>query len=397
MAGTVLAYGAAKVAGSENGRKVIGAVFAAVIGFFFIVGSIVSSMVSIFANEKDLSSDFDGKETEVYKEIRGIYDEYVKEVEERIQQIEEELTEEYADTKFEWRYNPETEKDELVEIEYCTANFTVDYRYINTSYVMAYLSCIHRKEYMKGNININEKELKKFWDTIGGLKVEKLGSDDEPEFYMYNEVLPPEEIAELFFTNDSERKIFLESVHMISQFIGAETFIEDITVLNANQMSVPLYYQYQSPWGSRPYGNGTIAKNGCAPACIAMVFSYEKGSYITPSDIVAYTGNNYYVNGSGSSWNIFEACASEWGIDCVYIGKSVEAIVQALTSGKPVILSMGPGTFTQSGHFIVLTGINEAGMVTVNDPNDNSRKNHAGREFSISQILSEAKGGWSFN
>ena len=81
---------------------------------------------------------------------------------------------------------------------------------------------------------------------------------------------------------------------------------------------------------------------------------------------------------------------------CRYIGLSAGNIANELSAGHPVILSMGPGTFTKSGHFIVLTGINEDGTVTVNDPNDNSKKNHVNKQFDLQQILKESKGGWSF-
>lgn len=50
------------------------------------------------------------------------------------------------------------------------------------------------------------------------------------------------------------------------------------------------------------------------------------------------------------------------------IGKSEASMVQALRDGKLVVASMGPGTFTKGGHFIVLTGITESGKIRVNDP-----------------------------
>ena len=98
----------------------------------------------------------------------------------------------------------------------------------------------------------------------------------------------------------------------------------------------------------------------------------------------------------GSDWSIFAACATQWNLDCNSIGTSKPAIENALLNGRPVILSMKPGRFTTSGHFIVLTGIDEMGMVTVNDPNDNNKKNFYNQTFEITDILNEAKAGWSF-
>ena len=50
-------------------------------------------------------------------------------------------------------------------------------------------------------------------------------------------------------------------------------------------------------------------------------------------------------------------------------------MVKALEEGRPVILSLRAGDFTTSGHYIVLTGVEE-GMFRVNDPNsvENSQK-----------------------
>ena len=182
---------------------------------------------------------------------------------------------------------------------------------------------------------------------------------------------------------------------MISQYIGNESFGEAVGI-DGERMAIPLYYQYASPWGNKKYGSGNISKNGCGPTCIAMVFSYLRNENIYPNDIVDFTKDKYYINGSGSSWSIFAACASQWNIGCRYIGLSAGNIANELSAGHPVILSMGPGTFTKSGHFIVLTGINEDGTVTVNDPNDNSKKNHVNKQFDLQQILKESKGGWSF-
>ena len=50
-------------------------------------------------------------------------------------------------------------------------------------------------------------------------------------------------------------------------------------------------------------------------------------------------------------------------------------ITNALEAGNPVILALGKGDFTSTGHYIVLTGVEEEGF-RVNDPNsrENSKK-----------------------
>ena len=47
-------------------------------------------------------------------------------------------------------------------------------------------------------------------------------------------------------------------------------------------------------------------------------------------------------------------------------------MVNALESGNPAILALGKGDFTTTGHYIVLTGVEEEGF-RVNDPNSRER------------------------
>ena len=64
-----------------------------------------------------------------------------------------------------------------------------------------------------------------------------------------------------------------------------------------------------------------------------------------------------------------EALYSEYQVDQ---DRDLEdAIFDNLEAGYPVICVMGPGDFTTTGHFIVMTGI-ENGMIRINDPNSNA-------------------------
>lgn len=396
MPNMFLIGGAVKVGSSKIGKYIIGAI----LGFFAIILltiiCVFSSLISIFTGEK-LSSDFDVKETKIYADIREIYDEYCENTKSEMQELYDQYREMHMGYYYGDVYNPDTDEYERKKIWYCNAEIKKEFSYMPTAYVLAYLSVTHQKDYLsdKNNIRINKEEVINFWNTVSGIQVDS-DMDPHPQYYIHNPMMTPESIAKLYFVSEKMQQTYLESVYLISQLIGTETFDEIIYVDSPNKMGIPLYYQYASPWGSKKYGNGTIAKNGCAPTCIAMVFSYLRGYEITPADVVDFTGNRYYVNGSGSSWSIFSNCAQHWNVECNEIGTSSGNIVRALESGKPVILSMGPGTFTSSGHFIILTGIDEDGMVTVNDPNDNAKKKHAQKKFALAQILREAKGGWEF-
>lgn len=401
MASPALIYAATKAAGSKNGRKIILTVCIAVVVILFLPVIVISSALSVFNGYGNIgSAEMDLQSTLLYQEVRSIYAEYVEEMKEKMLEKNREITEQNMDYDYFDETDPATGETKKVMKWYCTVDVSYRFNHINTAYLFAVMSCSRTSEFMsrKDPYMPSKEELYDFWDTIAPFTIDESETDSGRTAYaIYNDLMSAEEIAEAFFPAEEDRERFLEAVYLIRQRIGDEEYDENIYVCdNPNRMAIPLYYQYGSPWGSMKYGNGTIAKNGCAPTCIAMVFSYLQAREIYPNDITDFTGNRYYVNGAGSSWDIFSACAAHWGISCTYIGSSGERIAGELSKGHPVILSMGPGTFTSAGHFIVLTGIDEDGKVTVNDPNDSSKKDHINKKFSLSLITTEAKGGWSF-
>lgn len=163
---------------------------------------------------------------------------------------------------------------------------------------------------------------------------------------------------------------------------------------------VPLYLQYDSKWGFLPVMGGNIASSGCSITSLAMVISYFHQQEILPSDVQewAWAGgaNPYYVAPYGASWAIFPAAASNWDLTITPLGTDINAVVSKLQEGEIVIASCNPGTFTRSGHFIVLTGVDENGQITVNDPNDNPSKNFHEKTFPPSLFARECAAYWSF-
>lgn len=85
--------------------------------------------------------------------------------------------------------------------------------------------------------------------------------------------------------------------------------------------------------------------------------------------------------------------AGNLGLVAENIPVTQENILAALQSGTPLICSMYPGDFTYTGHFIVLTGIDENGAITVNDPNSpaNTKKH-----WSMTEILPQIRQTWGY-
>ena len=138
--------------------------------------------------------------------------------------------------------------------------------------------------------------------------------------------------------------------------------------------TVPLFLQWDPMWGYEKYGSDVIGITGCGPTCLAMVGYHLTGSDdMTPDKIASFAEKNgYYASGYGSSWTLIREGASALGLKATELPLVKKKMVDAVESGSPVILAMGPGDFTTTGHYIVLTGV-EDGAFRVNDPN--SRKN----------------------
>lgn len=134
--------------------------------------------------------------------------------------------------------------------------------------------------------------------------------------------------------------------------------------------SVPLLMQWDQRWGYIPYGSDVAGLTGCGPTCLSMAAIFVTGDpTFSPDYMLKFAlENQYYVPGSGSSWTLISQGGPKLGLEVQELPLDEGRIRKALNAGKPVICAMGPGDFTSSGHFIVITGMQD-GMFRVNDPN----------------------------
>ncbi|MBQ6718935.1 MAG: cell wall hydrolase [Oscillospiraceae bacterium] len=126
-------------------------------------------------------------------------------------------------------------------------------------------------------------------------------------------------------------------------------------------VSVPLYLQTDYP--DVLYGAGTIETSGCSITSIAMIASYLTGYEYLPSELA------YYFGGRATNNMARMECAAET-LGLPYVKpENVNYTLAELKAGKCAILLMrSPSPFTQSQHFIVVTGMTADGKYLVNDP-----------------------------
>lgn len=126
------------------------------------------------------------------------------------------------------------------------------------------------------------------------------------------------------------------------------------------EAAVPLYFQEDYP--NTRYAGGTVATSGCSITSLAMVATYLTGHEYLPDELARYFG--------GRAESHMERL--EIGSDTLRLpyekNTNWHTTLEALWDGKVAIVLVNEKThFTQSQHFLVLTGMTPAGKILVND------------------------------
>ncbi len=141
--------------------------------------------------------------------------------------------------------------------------------------------------------------------------------------------------------------------------------------------SVPLLMQWDSRWGYLPYGDGLIGYTGCGPVSLSMTALYLTGDpQWTPEEVAKFAvDHGYCVPGNGTSWTLIGEGSELLGLHAEELPLMESIMREELGKGHPIIVVVGPGDFTDSGHYMVVVGCDESGF-QINDPNSykNSEK-----------------------
>ncbi len=174
----------------------------------------------------------------------------------------------------------------------------------------------------------------------------------------------PKELIELIKKNPETEEFVLNY-----PLLKDEEFYIDISD-SANSDSVPLFLQWDKRWGYTPYGDDMIANAGCGPTCLSMVYTYLTGdTYYDPKTMAEFSEDyGYCVPGNGSAWSLISEGGEILGLNVEELPLDEDMIRNSLLEGNPVICVMGPGDFTDGGHFIVMTDYID-GKIKINDPN----------------------------
>lgn len=161
------------------------------------------------------------------------------------------------------------------------------------------------------------------------------------------------------------------------------------------QGTLPLFIQWDERWGYETYGSDFLAITGCGPTCLSMVKCGLSGDTQWNPYAVAEMAESqgYYVDGVGTAWSLMESGAQSLGLQVHNVSLDAASIKDTLSAGMPIICTMRPGDFTTSGHFIVLSGVDADGKITVLDPN--SIKNSE-KSWDIDTLIPQIKNLWAY-
>lgn len=141
--------------------------------------------------------------------------------------------------------------------------------------------------------------------------------------------------------------------------------------------NVPLVYfnQGDADWSDCLFGEDPIGKYGCGPTTMAMVVSSLTDEAFNPAEMAEWAAKQgYSAPKSGAYLSIVRGTAKAFDLECTPLNDcTAETLRLQLTTGGVIVALMGPGTFTKTGHFILLRGVTLSGDVLIAD--SNSREN----------------------
>ena len=135
---------------------------------------------------------------------------------------------------------------------------------------------------------------------------------------------------------------------------------------------------------------------GCGPTCLSMaVHALTGDNSVTPASLARFSEEQgYYVDGSGSSWELMTTGAESLGLTASEVIFDEDHILSTLEAGTPVIRVVGTGDYTTSCQFLVLVGVVGDGNILLNDPNSVVRTE---KSWDLQDLMAQIRNLWSYS
>lgn len=164
----------------------------------------------------------------------------------------------------------------------------------------------------------------------------------------------------------------------------------EYTLVLKSSVGILTYYnQSDIRWAEYLYGGQDPLKiYGCGPTALAMVVSSFTNQTLTPPEMADWAAaNNYWSPHSGTKHNFIPECAAAFGMKAdSFQDLTVEGVLSELAGGHILVALMGPGHFTEQGHFIIIADDWSGTQVRIADP---SSLENTQEPWELQTILSE--------
>lgn len=196
----------------------------------------------------------------------------------------------------------------------------------------------------------------------------------------------PGQLKELAKKND-------EAIDFIYEYPKEHSKKHDIDLTaEAAQDTVPLLQQWDKRWGYEKYSGNYFAASGCGPTSLSMVVLYlTHDAQASPLAVAEYAQEaGYSVDGSGSAWDLMSKGCRHFGVNAKSVKVNEDIFKEKLDEGNLIVVNVGPGDFTDNGHFMVITGYDDEGF-TINDPNSIIKSN---THWQFERLHSQIRAAW---
>lgn len=159
--------------------------------------------------------------------------------------------------------------------------------------------------------------------------------------------------------------------------------------------TVPYLFQTDSQWANAPYAGTTVSEAGCGPTCLTMAYIALTGSRdYDPAKMAQFSESNGFLDGGLTTWTFMTEGAQKLGLKSQELPADAARVARAVGEGHPVILTLGPGDFTSTGHFVVVASVDDDGNWMIRDPNSPQR---SGQAWDPQRVLGQCRNLWEIS
>lgn len=113
-----------------------------------------------------------------------------------------------------------------------------------------------------------------------------------------------------------------------------------------------------------------------------------------PPKMAQFSEDNGFLDDGLTTWTFMTEGAQKLGLKSKELPADAAQVARAVGEGHPVILTLGPGDFTSTGHFVVVAAIDSDGNLVIRDPNSPERSS---RSWDPQRVLGQCRNLWEIS